>query len=86
MTLMSYHLNVAISRVSVSDADGLALPLVSPDDQQRHHEPEDDAEDGVEEDNDGVLREAVVLRVAELHLGHDDDDQVMTEYIGDSRL
>ena len=82
---MSHHLNVAISRVRVSDVDGLAPSLVSPDHQQRHNEPEDDAEDGVEEDNDGVLREAVVLGVAELHLGHDDDDQVMTEYIGDSR-
>ena len=35
-------------------------------------------------EDDGVLREAVVLGVAKLQLGHD-DDQVMTEYIRERR-
>ena len=82
--MFTSYLNVAIGRVGVGDADGLALPLVRPDDQERDHEPEADAEDGVEDDDDGVLREAVVLGVAELHLGHD-DQPAMTKYIGDSR-
>ena len=79
------HLNVAIGGVSVGDADGLTLPLVRQDDQERHHEPEADAEDGVQDDDDGVLREAVILRVAELHLGHDDEPWALTEYIGDRK-
>ena len=58
--------------MGVCDANGLALPLVRPDDQQCHDEPEADAEHGVEDDYDGVLCEAVVLGVAKLNLYHDD--------------